>query len=286
MTLLQTLLFAPANHPRKVQKALNLEVDAIIIDLEDACAIEEKEKSRPSVVKALQLPRTPKAYVRVNPISTPYFFGDINAVVIPNLDGIILPKVETAEDLTIADWIISSLEKELNLPYQSIDVIPIIETAKGVSNLKSILKNKKRVNRIAFGAGDFTNDLGIEWNKSSNELLYTKSKIVIESRTAKLDPPIDTVYVDLGDQEGLKEETEAAKKLGFQGKLLIHPQQIEIVKTIINPGEDEIKKAEEIIEAFEEAEKNGSSSIRVGDQFVDYPVVYNARKILSLAKNK
>lgn len=282
----QTLLFAPANHFRKVEKALQLPVDAVILDLEDACAVNEKERARDDVPTFLKQSRKPKAYVRVNAISTPFFFGDMHKVVCRELDGIVLPMVESAEDLTIADWLLTALEKERDLPSRSIDLIPIIETAKGISNLASILKNKKRVRRVAFGAGDLTNDTGMYWSKSGEELLSTRSKIVIESRAADLEPPLDTVYVDLEDEEGLANEAQMAKNLGFQGKMLIHPRQIEIVRQIFTPTAEEIERAKEIVEAFREAEQSGSSSIRVGNQFVDYPIVYKAQKILASAHKK
>jgi citrate lyase subunit beta/citryl-CoA lyase len=139
MNLFQTLLFAPANHDKKVKKALNLPIDVVIIDLEDACAIEEKEKSRGDVRHFLKLQRQCKAYVRVNAISTPFFHHDMITVASPDLDGIVLPKTESAEDILVADWLLSSLEKEHKLPIGTIDLLPIIETAKGISNLKSIL---------------------------------------------------------------------------------------------------------------------------------------------------
>ncbi len=286
LAIFQTLLFAPANHQRKVEKALNLSVDVVIIDLEDACAIDEKVSSRSLVVRYLKYPRASKAYVRVNAMSTPFFFQDMNAVITPELDGIVLPKVETPEDLIIAEWYLSELEKEKGFPAQSIDLIPIIETGKGVSNLKRILENKNRVKRIAFGAGDFTTDTGMEWNKGIEELYPIRTQIVIESRAAGIDPPIDTVYVDLKDDATLEKETRVAKKIGYQGKLLIHPNQIDTVKRAFTPTEEEIQQAKTIIKAFEEAENSGSAAIRVGDKFVDYPIVYKAQKTLELIRKQ
>lgn len=284
MSILQTLMFTPANHHRKVEKALQTKVDAIILDLEDACAIDEKEKARKDIIPFLKKPRVSKAYVRVNAISTRFFYDDVTEIVCPELDGIILPMVETGEDLIIADWLLSSLEQKSGLPHESIDVIPIIETARGISNLKEILKHKKRVRRVGFGAGDFTNDVGMSWSKSGEELLSSRSAVVIESRAAGIEAPIDTVYIHLSDDEGLAYEAKMAKNLGFQGKFLIHPQQIEIVRSVFSPTEEEIERAKEIVAAFQKAEESGSSSIRVGNQFVDYPIVYKAQKTLQLAE--
>ncbi|NEU30631.1 CoA ester lyase [bacterium LRH843] len=282
MSLFQTMLFAPANDERKAKKALNLPVDAVILDLEDACALDEKENARKDIIELLKLPRSTKAYVRVNALTTSFFFEDMKCAISAHVDGIVLPMVETAEDLVITEWLVSTLEKENQIGSVSIDLIPIIETAKGVANISNILARKGRVKRIAFGAGDFTNDTAMNWGKEGNELLYTRSQLVIASRAAEIEPPIDTVYVDLADLEGLEKETKHAKNIGFQGKMLIHPQQINVVQSVFRPDEEEIMNAQRIVAAFEEAEKLGSSSIRVGNQFVDYPIVYKARKTLEL----
>jgi len=275
-----TLLFAPANDKRKVLKALNFYVDVVILDLEDACAESEKEKASSEIYKFSSLPRRNKLYVRVNGIKTPHFFKDIQNIVTDGVDGIILPMMEDPSEIKIAEWYLTNLERERDFDIGSIDVLPIIETARGLENLREILKVSQRIKRIAFGAGDFTHDLGMEWSKTGDELLYARSKIVMESRIAGIEAPIDTVYIDLKDTEHFKEETLKAKKMGFQGKLLIHPSQISFTKDLFAPTTQEIEDAKKIIEAFEFAERNGNSSIRLNDKFVDYPIYFKAKKII------
>ena len=158
MPVYRSFLFAPGNHPRRVEKCLTLSTDAVILDLEDAVAQNEKEATRAVVVQALSQPRRCQAYVRVNALSTPWSYGDIEAVVVAGLDGIVLPKVESAADLLTAEWMISALERARGLTPGAIDLMPIIETAKGYVALESIVRSGTRVKRVAFGAGDFTLD--------------------------------------------------------------------------------------------------------------------------------
>src|SRR5215470_15366720 len=198
----RSFLFAPGNHPRRVEKAFALDADAVILDLEDACPIAEKVATRGIVVAACQRSRRCLGYVRVNATSTEYGHGDIVAVVHKGVDGIVLPKVETADEIKAVDWVMTNLEKEQGLPAGAVDVIPIIETGKGMANIRAITAAGTRVRRIAFGAGDFTLDMNMEWSRSEVELLPYRSECVLASRAAEIEPPIDTVWTDLADRDG------------------------------------------------------------------------------------
>jgi len=222
MSVYRSFLFTPGNHPRRVEKSLSLAADAVILDLEDAVANNEKVATRAWVVEALQSPRRCKAYVRVNALSTDWAYGDIEAVVAPGLDGIVLPKVESASDLHTAQWMIASLERARGLTPGAIDLMPIIETAKGYVALESIVRSGTRVRRVAFGAGDFTLDAGIRWTSAETELLPYRSGVVVHSRAAGLEPPIDTVWVELRNTAGFEHCVQHVKDLGFQGKMCIH----------------------------------------------------------------
>ncbi|HEY8290579.1 MAG TPA: CoA ester lyase, partial [Acetobacteraceae bacterium] len=226
MAALRSLLFAPGNHARRVAKALTLPADGVILDLEDAVAIAEKPATRSIVVQAFGTPRHGRLYVRVNALTTEWCHADITAIVQPGLDGIILPKVEDADHLKTADWLIAALEHERGLPRGAIDLIPIIETALGISNIGRIAHSGTRTKRLAFGAGDFTLDTGMTWSRDELELLPHRSACVIASRAAELEPPMDTVWADLRDAEGFVRSAERAAALGFQGKMCIHPDQI------------------------------------------------------------
>ena len=283
MSIYRSFLFAPGNHARRVEKALSLSADAVILDLEDAVANSEKIKSRALVLAALQGPRNCKGYVRVNALGTPWSYGDLVAVIHPEVDGVLLPKVESASDLHTVEWLITSLENERNLPKGSIDLIPIVETALGFSNLASIARSGTRVRRIAFGAGDFTLDLGITWTSNETELLSYRNTFVVESRAAGLEPPLDTVWVALDDEAGFNQSVETVQKLGFQGKMCIHPNQLQHVNACFSPSEKQITHAKRVVEAFEVAEKQGLAAIQVDGQFVDYPIVYLAKKLIERA---
>jgi len=282
MGIFRSFLFAPANHPRRVEKALQLDADAVILDLEDACAISEKVASRTKVVEAMGRPRSCLGYARVNPLSTDFAFGDIHALVQPGLDGIVLPKVESAGDIKIADWLVGCLEKERGLPFGGIDILPIIETGRGMANLAEILGCESRVRRVAFGAGDFCLDMNLQWSREEEELLAYRSHVVLMSRQAGKEPPIDTVWINLQDTEGFAESSRKALRLGFQGKLCIYPDQVPVVNRVFTPTDEQVARARKVIAAFEQAEKEGSSSFQLDGQFIDYPIVYAAQKLLAV----
>jgi citrate lyase subunit beta/citryl-CoA lyase len=284
MPVFRSFLFAPGNHVRRVEKALSLGADAVILDLEDAVANAEKAATRAVVVEALGRPRRCQGYVRVNSLGTQWSHGDFTAVVAPGVDGIILPKVESASDLQTGEWLLGALERERGLPEGGIDLIPIIETAAGFSNLKEIARAARRCKRLSFGAGDFTLDMGLTWTQDELELLPFRSAIVLESRAAGLEPPLDTVWAALKDADGFARSVQRVKDLGFQGKLCIHPDQVPVVNECFRPTESELSHSRRVVQAFEQAERDGLAAIQVDGQFVDYPIVYRAQRLIARAK--
>jgi citrate lyase subunit beta/citryl-CoA lyase len=280
----RSLLFAPGNHARRVEKCLTLGADAVILDLEDAVAEAEKAATRALVVQALARPRRSLGYVRVNALATPWALGDFQAVVAPGVDGIVLPKVESASDLRTGEWLIDSLERDRGLPRDSIDLIPIIETAAGFANMAGIAAAARRARRLAFGAGDFTLDIGLAWSADETELLPYRSQFVVQSRAAGLEPPLDTVWVSLDDPEGFRRSAQRACSLGFQGKLCIHPDQVPVVNECFRPAPRELAHARRVIEAFEAAQRDGLAAIQVDGQFVDYPILYRAQRLVARAQ--
>jgi citrate lyase subunit beta/citryl-CoA lyase len=281
---MRSLLFAPGNHARRVEKALGLPADGVILDLEDAVAVSEKVATRPVVAAAFGAPRARKLYVRVNALTTDWCHGDIVAVVQKGLDGIILPKVEHGHELRTADWLIGNLERERGLPVGGIDLIPIIETALAISNLSRICRSGTRVKCLAFGAGDFTLDMGMVWTRSEAELLPHRAACVMESRAAGLEPPMDTVWADLRDTEGFIASARHAAALGFQGKMCIHPDQVLPTNAAFSPDDATVARAKLVVAAFDEAEAKGLASIQLDGQFIDYPIVQRARRVLAAAQ--
>ena len=284
MSVYRSFLFAPGNHPRRVEKALGLDADATILDLEDACPIAEKVATRAVVVAAYQRPHNGHGYVRVNAMSTEWGYGDIVAVVKKGVDGIILPKLDTVDEIRAADWLVANLERERGLPAGRFDIIPIIETGKGLANARAICAAGTRVKRIAFGAGDFTLDMNITWTRSEAELLPYRSECVLASRAGGIEPPIDTVWVDLKDPEGFRASVTTIKGLGFQGKMCIYPDQVPIVNEILAPSPAEVEWSRRVVAAFAEAEKAGSASLQLDGKFIDYPIVFRADRVIAMAE--
>ena len=222
-----------------------------------------------------------KLYVRVNAYSTEWCYADIVAVARMGLDGIILPKVEASDQLRSVDWLLAALERERGLPAGGIDVIPIIETALGMSNIGAIAASGSRTRRLAFGAGDYTLDLGMIWSRDEAELLPARSAVVMASRAAGIEPPLDTVWADLRDAEGFARSASLAASLGFQGKMCIHPDQIAVTNAAFSPSEAQLAWARRVVAAFDDAEVEGLASIQLDGQFIDYPIVQRARQVIA-----
>lgn len=284
MKLFRSLLFAPGNHPRRIERALALQADVVILDLEDACPISEKVATRTAVVEALQRPRQSLGYVRVNALTTDFGYGDLCTVVAHGVDGIMLTKVDGPDQIKIADWLMSQLERERGLRAGSVDLIPLIETAAGMANAEAIAKAAPRVKRLAFGAGDFTLDLGLRWSREEIELLPFRSALVLDSRTAGIEPPIDVAWLNTKDEEGFGNSLRWGRDLGFQGKLCIHPNHVGPINNAFSPSPEEIARARRIVEAFSAAEARGSAAIALDGALIDYAIVLQAQRTLHAAE--
>lgn len=288
MKPLRTALFAPGNRPDRAEKAIGLDADAVIIDLEDAVPLAEKEKTRPLVREVLDRNPGKRIYVRVNALTTPYYKEDLEAVVCQNLTGIILPMVESAEDIFKLDRLMTPLEKKAGINVGSLEVHSICETAKGLQEIYSIASAKPEnhpVTLVGFGAADYTLDLGINLTREGKELDYPRSRIPVASRAAGIMPPLDTPWmIDLKDIDGLIADAQKAKAYGFQGKTVIHPNQIHPCNDVFTPTQEEIAYARKVIEAFDEAEREGKAAIQLEGKFIDYAIVKRSRRIYDLAK--
>lgn len=273
----------PANHAHRVAKALATDVDAVILDLEDAVAEAEKARARASVQQTLQTARRPRAYVRCNAVETLHFHADVLASVHPGLDGIVVPMVQRPQDLDIADWILRQLERERGLEESSIDLIPIIETAAGMASVELIASSAsrlRRVNRLALGAGDLSLDLHMTLTSHEDELLPHRSRLAVASRAAGLEAPLDAVFGNVRDAEGCRASARRASELGFQGKTCIHPDQCAIVEEAFAPSAEALSRARTIVNEFEAAERVGVASIASAGHLIDYPVYLRAQKVL------
>jgi citrate lyase subunit beta/citryl-CoA lyase len=285
---IRTALFVPGTRPDRVDKALNAGADVIIIDLEDAVPLAHKEETRSKVREKVLEHGGRKTIVRVNAIGSGFCQGDLNEIIVKELACIMLPKVESPEQIREINHRLLTLEEERAMRPGAVSIIPLIESARAVQNIFPILSERTdpaRVLTAAFGAADYSLDLGIEITEQGLELIYPRSRIAVACRAAHLEPPLDTPFMlDLKDMEGLKADAMRAKQLGFQGKLCIHPNQIEPCHAIFSPTKEEIQYAQRVIQAFEEAEAGGVAAIQLDGRFIDYPVVERARRTLEMAK--
>ena len=284
---MRTALFVPGNRPDRIEKAFNTKADVIIIDLEDAVPLSEKEICRSNVREKVTQYADRMILIRVNALASQFIKGDLDETIIEGVKGIILPKVEKADDIYGINKLLLEVEKKRYLPAGAIRVFPLIESAMAVQNVYEIVSTKTKPERLetaAFGAADYTLDMGIEMTMEGNELFYARSRIAVACRAAGIAPPIDTPFmVDLNNTEALISDARQAKGLGFQGKLVIHPKQVEHCNRIFSPLPEDITKAQKIVQAFEEAEALGIAAIQLEGKFIDYPIVKKSKNILAIA---
>jgi citrate lyase subunit beta / citryl-CoA lyase len=233
--------------------------------------------------------RPGQAFVRINPLTSRAPFTtacggeDLAAVVTPGLRGVVFPKVETAEDLEAVDETMAQAECRAGLAEGEVELYSIVETARGTLESPTIARTRlRRPHRLCFGAGDFTRDIGVEWSREERESFTARSMIVLASRAAGLPAPIDSVFVDFNDPEGLAASTRAAKQLGFRGKFVIHPGQVAIVNDIFTPTADEVAWARKVMDGLAAAEREGLGAFVVDGRMVDYPIVERAADVLSV----
>ncbi len=277
----RSFLFAPGNHERRAAKVFQSGADVAILDLEDAVADDEKIAARESVLRALRVPRSGLGFVRINSVDTPWCWGDLQAIVGPGLDGVMVPKAESAAQLQALDWVLTQLERERGLVVGALPLLPIIETALGERHLEALAVASPRVRRFAFGGADYSLDLGLQWTAGEQEFDYLRSRLVHVSRAAGLAAPIDTVTVQLTEPARFATSAARARQFGLYGKLLIHPDQVALCHAAFAPSAAEVARAQKIVEAFAAAEAEGVASLRVAGEFIDYPVVEKARRVLA-----
>jgi citrate lyase subunit beta/citryl-CoA lyase len=288
LEFIRTALFVPGNRPDRVDKAVNTAADVVIIDLEDAVPYSQKKETRPVVREKILDYQERPVLVRINALDTEFFQEDLDAVVVKGLSCVMVPKVETAAQILEINRGLLEVEAKKGMRPGSVSIIPLIESALAVENVFQIVSQRtdpERLFTVAFGAADFTLDMGFEITKTGEELFYPRARIAVACRAAGVEPPLDTPFmIDLKDPEALEADIKRACRLGFQGKLCIHPNQIDICNRLFSPTTEEIQYAQKVIQAFDEAEAGGSAAIQLDGKFVDYPVVERCRRILKISK--
>lgn len=276
MNASRSYLFVPATDFSVIKKAVSSMADRVILDLEDAVALSEKQVAREVMKEALAAYQQEREIiVRINGLDTDLWKADLEMAITNGAAGIMVPKAESEQEIQNVCSRIRDISGG-----QEVEVIPLIESAKGVQFAYAIASADPLVSALAFGSIDFSLDIDCELTPEGLELLYARSQLVIASKAADIGSPIDAVYPDLRDENGLEKQTVFAKQLGFKAKLVIHPKQVDVVHQVLTPSDEELALAEEIVEAFEQAEKNGTASIKVDGQFVDYPVYKKAKRTL------
>jgi citrate lyase subunit beta/citryl-CoA lyase len=287
---IRTALFVPGNRPDRVDKAVKTAADVVIIDLEDAVPVASKNETRPLVREKILEYKNRKVFVRVNGLDSEFIRADLDELMVEALFCIVIPKVEKAEHIREINRLLLTAETKNGIAPAAVPIIPLIESACGIENAFKIVSEKiepRTLYTVAFGAADFALDMGIEITKTGEELAYPRAKLAVACRAAGLRPPLDSPFmIDLKDMQALEADAKRAKQLGFQGKLCIHPNQVEICNRIFSPTQAEIEYARKVIQAFSEAEAAGRAAIQLEGKFVDYPVVERSRRILKMAEMK
>ncbi len=281
--LRRTMMFVPGNNPGMMQDAFIYGPDSIMLDLEDSVTMAEKDTARLLVHNALKTIDygNTEMVVRINPLNTPYGKKDVEAVVKAGVDVIRMPKTETAEEVREVEREIERVEREIGCIGRT-KIMAAIESALGIVNAYEIAIASERMMGIALGAEDYCANLKTQRSPEGTELLFARQQIVVAARAAGIDA-LDTVYSNLNDMETFRKEVELIKQLGFDGKSIINPRQIEIVNEVFAPKEKDIDKAKTILAAIKEAEKRGSGVISVNGKMVDRPVVIRAQRTIDLA---
>ena len=281
----RTMLFSPADNPKMLVNAHLYKPDAIIFDLEDAVKYSEKDAARDLLAEALRVMDygDTEIYARINPLYTEFGKDDVTQLVPAGLRFMRLAMCEKPEQIIELDKLLTKIEKEHKIPAGSCKIQCSLETPLGVTNAVAIASASKRVESISFGAEDFTRSLGAERTKEGKEIFTARSMVVMAAAIAGVDA-IDTVWSDINDEEGFREEVKGAMNMGFAGKSCIHPSQVKIVHEIFTPSKEELEKSLAIVEAASKANINKGGVITVNGKMVDIPVIAKAEKVVRLAK--
>ncbi len=273
-SLLRSVLFVPGTRADRFAKAMAAGADAVVLDLEDAVDATRKDEARRLVGDFLGQgaagAAAPARLVRVNGAASPWIDDDLTwlAGVAARVDGVVLPKAESARDVDRVAAV---------APARA--VIPLLETARGILGAAAIVSANARIPAIFFGAEDLTAELGIPRTLGGNEIQLARSQVVLAAATIGADP-IDAVFVDLTSADRLREDAVRARSLGFRGKMAIHPDQVAVINEVFTPSAEEIAAARRLLDADAAARARGEGAYRLDDRMVDAPVIARARRVV------
>jgi citrate lyase subunit beta/citryl-CoA lyase len=287
--MFRSLIFVPSNIKRFINKAKVLNADIICFDLEDSVPVNEKAVARQTIVEALAQRTEYKSnvYVRINSFESGLALLDLNTIIRKGIDGIVIPKVNDENEFSKLVDLTSTLEQKKGIEKNSIKLMPSIETAKGVVNAYSIAKTVQRVNALVFGVFDFLYDMHLDYVENDGiEYAYARNKVPVDARAAGV-AAIDGIWQKVDDIDGLRKDAIIAKRLGYSGKSIIHPNQIETVHKIFVPNKNEIEWAEKVLEALGEAMEKGADrgAVKLEGKMIDAVHYKQAKAILDAINN-
>ncbi|MDO8595400.1 MAG: CoA ester lyase [Sulfuricaulis sp.] len=294
MKPVRIILFAPGSKERVMAKALESGTDAVLLDLEDSVPIAAKAEARALVAKviggvaAAGAGRSgPAIFVRVNGAASGLLDDDLAAIVRPGLDAIFIPKVESVSEVQHTASTLEGLESAYGIKAGTVEIVLMIESALGVYRCFDLIKASPRVVSACNGGaqdGDLQTDLGCSWSIEGTELLYARSKVLLDTRAAGIAWPLDGVYSNLNDEAGLIQDSRLSARLGYVGRTVIHPRQIAPVRQAYAVPAAEVAYYQKVVSEFEAVEKTGTAAITVDGKLVDYAMFQRARRVLELAK--
>ena len=284
--LRRSMLFVPGSNAAMISNTFIYKPDAIMFDLEDAVALKEKDSARILVAHALQHPlyQEIETVVRVNPLDSEFGLADLNAVVRAGVDVVRMPKTETAQDVIDMDHEITEIEKACGREVGSTKMLAAIESPLGITQANQIATASNRLIGIALGAEDYVRNLKTERSPEGIELLFARCSILQAARAAGIQA-FDTVYSNANNEEGFLAEAALINQLGFDGKSLINPRQIELLHNLFAPTQKDVDQARRIIDAAEEAERNGLGVVSLNGKMIDAPIIDRAKLVLERAKS-
>ena len=280
----RALLYMPGDDWKKIVKSITLGVDSICMDMEDGVAVNKKAEARATIARALRELDFGKSekLARINAVGAGLEQDDIQAVLPCHPDGIVIPKLEKLEQIEWASGMIEAAELEHGWPINSVRLLVDVETAEGILNLKEIASHP-RLDAIIFGGEDFAASIGATRTKEATELLYARQAALTAAAAFGLQA-IDIVTIDFKDIDSLRAESEYGAQLGFTGKQIIHPAQVEPVQTAFTPDDAAIAHAQEIVKTFQASQARGAGAYALDGKMIDMPLLKNAQKVLERAK--
>lgn len=281
--LLRSLLFVPGNNSRFLEKAKSLQADIVCFDLEDSVPLVEKKSARNLIKNALKSRSEyhSEIYVRTNSPVSGLIPDDLLDIIQKGVDGIVIPKVNTVNEIKKIEKIMLGLEKKRKL--KPIEIIASIESTEGVVNAYLIASCSKRISALVFGVFDLLNDLGVEYTKKPEGAAYSRAKIPVDARAAGK-YAIDAIWQDLDDVAGLEQDSLVAKNLGYVGKSIIHPNQVDVVHKVFYPTSAEIEWAKKVVSAYDMAKKSKKGATTVDGKMIDEVHYKRAISLLNSAK--